>query len=355
MSFSAYPEYAEACEWVGKVPRHWDVLPNKLAFRRIKTEVGTKWDSTDLLSLTLKGVVLRDIDSGEGKYPSDFSNYQIVDRDDLVFCLFDMDETPRTVGLSSHHGMITSAYDVFRCTDRAIPGYVYYFYRYIDSCKKLRPFYSGLRKTVRTPTFLSIKIPLPPLEEQRAIASFLDEETSKIDALVSEQRRLIELLKEKRQAVISHAVTKGLNPNAPMKPSGIPWLGDVPEHWSVTKAKRLAAVFVPQRNKPELNDRGDGVRWVTMEQMQNSEIVDSPLYVSEDASANAGSKVLKSGAVIASCVGQFEVAAINRVDVIINQQLQAYIPGPKINPEYLRLLILLSSSPQSSDRPLIDR
>jgi type I restriction enzyme S subunit len=73
----------------------------------------------------------------------------------------------------------------------------------------------------------------PPLPEQRAIASFLDRETSKIDALVSEQERLIELLKEKRQAVISHAVTKGLDPNVRLKPSGVEWLGDVPEHWEV--------------------------------------------------------------------------------------------------------------------------
>ena len=184
----------------------------------------------------------------------------------------------------------------------------------------------------------------PPVSEQTAIATFLDAETSKTDALIAEQRRLIELLKEKRQAVISHAVTKGLNPDAPMKASGIEWLGDVPEHCGVTKAKRVASVFVPQRNKPELNDIADGVCWITMEQMQNREIAVSPLYVSEEALADAGSKVLKSGAVIASCVGRFEVATINRVDVIINQQLQAYIPGPKINPGYLRLLILLSSS-----------
>ena len=81
--------------------------------------------------------------------------------------------------------------------------------------------------------YLDERAPFPPEEEQKAIASFLDVETSKIDALVSEQRRLIKLLKEKRQAVISHAVTKGLNPKAPMKPSGIQWLGEVPEHWEI--------------------------------------------------------------------------------------------------------------------------
>jgi type I restriction enzyme S subunit len=85
----------------------------------------------------------------------------------------------------------------------------------------------------------TIGCPIPNQDEQRAISSFLDVETSKIDGLVSEQRRLIDLLKEKRQAVISHAVTKGLNPNAPMKPSGIQWLGDVPQHWNVGSVRRV--------------------------------------------------------------------------------------------------------------------
>ena len=233
MSFPKYPKYKDSgVEWLGVLPSHWEALPDKVAFSRVKTEVGDEWSNTQLLSLTLRGVVIHDIDSGDGKYPADFSNYQIVEPDDLVFCLFDIDETPRTIGLSSIRGMITSAYDVFRCNPQADPAFVCYFYRHVDSHKGLRPFYTGLRKTVR-PTFLSIKMPIVPLPEQTAIASFLDAETSKIDALIAEQRRLIELLKEKRQAVISHAVTKGLNPHAPMKASGIEWLGDVPEHWEI--------------------------------------------------------------------------------------------------------------------------
>jgi type I restriction enzyme S subunit len=86
-------------------------------------------------------------------------------------------------------------------------------------------------------------LPFPPIEEQKTITNFLDNETAKIDALIAEQQRLIELLKEKRQAVISFAVTKGLNPDAPMKDSGIGWLGEVPEHWKVTPIKSLAKLF----------------------------------------------------------------------------------------------------------------
>ena len=89
---------------------------------------------------------------------------------------------------------------------------------------------------------VAIPVPVPPLPEQIQIAAFLDRETAKIDALVAEQRRLMELLKEKRQAVISHAVTRGLNPEVPMKPSGIEWLGDVPVHWEVRKARWLCEI-----------------------------------------------------------------------------------------------------------------
>ncbi|MGZ8258031.1 MAG: restriction endonuclease subunit S, partial [Methylotenera sp.] len=112
-----------------------------------------------------------------------------------------------------------------------------------------------------------LKIPYPPFVEQKAIANFLDHETAKIDTLIEKQQQLIKLLKEKRQAVISHAVTKGLNPNAPMRDSGVEWLGEVPEHWEVTRAKFVSNIFIPQRNKPELND-DNGVAWATMEDMK---------------------------------------------------------------------------------------
>jgi type I restriction enzyme S subunit len=239
MSLPRYPSYKESgVQWLGEVPAHWVVKPNKSFLAPCKTAVGETWSEKTLLSLTLNGVIPRDTESGKGKYPAEFTTYKDVAQDDVVFCLFDIDETPRTVGLARESGMITGAYDVFRCKEGAIPSFVYYYYLHIDSFKGLRPFYTGLRKVVRPPTFLAINVPLPPASEQNLISIFLDRETAKIDALVAEQQRLIELLKEKRQAVISHAVTKGLNPNAPMKPSGIQWLGNVPAHWEVCLLKR---------------------------------------------------------------------------------------------------------------------
>jgi type I restriction enzyme S subunit len=191
---------------------------------------------------------------------------------------------------------------------------------------------------------VAIPVTVPPKDEQTAIAEFLDRETGKIDALVAEQRRLMELLKEKRQAVISHAVTRGQNPTAPLKPSGIEWLGDVPEHWEVLPAKRISTVFVPQRNKPELNSDGEGVCWMTMEQMRNEEVTTTDLWVSEAAARDAGTRILKPGAVIASCVGTFGLAVINNAEVIINQQLQAFIPNRRIHAKFLRHCVVNAAS-----------
>lgn len=194
---------------------------------------------------------------------------------------------------------------------------------------------------LQVPLYVGAKLPCPPMAEQKKIALFLDHETAKIDALIREQERLIELLQEKRQAVISHAVTKGLDPDVPMKDSGVEWLGEVPAHWVMTRAKMVADVFVPQRNKPELNDSGDGYCWVTMEDMKTGQIEGARNWVSKTAILTAGSKVLDKGAVVASCVGNFGVASLLCIDAVINQQLQAYIPK-KVSGLFLRDLITCS-------------
>jgi type I restriction enzyme S subunit len=224
-----------------------------------------------------------------------------------------------------------------------------------------------MQASFRIEDLYQYKSSIPPIDEQIKITNFLDHETAKIDALIEKQQQLIKLLKEKRQAVISHAVTKGLtnlpganlnsssaagpkgegrdspsNPDAPMRDSGVEWLGEVPAHWIVTRAKFISHIFVPQRNKPELND-SFGVAWATMEDMKGIYIENTKKFVSKEASKVAGSKKLKAGSVIASCVGNFGVSSINKIDLIINQQLQAFIPND-IKPEYLREIVALSEA-----------
>ena len=236
--YQQYAEYKDfGAEWLPTLPIQWKVERVKRMLSLRRSIVGDEFDKFQLLSLTLRGVIPRDISNGDGKIPESFNTYQQVHKDDLVFCLFDMDETPRTVGIAEQQGMITGAYNVYASLNCSYPKYLYYYFLHLDYFKGLKPFYTGLRKVVRADTFSNIEIPCPSIIEQTQIANFLDHETAKIDSLIEKQQQLIHLLKEKRQAVISHAVTKGLNPNVSMKDSGVEWLGEVPEHWNTLPLK----------------------------------------------------------------------------------------------------------------------
>lgn len=192
--------------WIGMIPEHWELCRNKDIFTESKHVVGDNSDNYTLLSLTKQGVIIRDLSESKGKFPKEFNTYKVVEPGDIIFCLFDMDETPRTVGLSTHHGMITGAYDVFKIK-RILPQYILYYYLAIDDRKAMRPLYKGLRKVVPMPTFMSSKIPAPPLSEQHAIVAYIEEKLSKIDRCLADLQAEIDYLKEFKQRLISDVVT----------------------------------------------------------------------------------------------------------------------------------------------------
>ncbi len=193
--------------WLGEVPEHWDLMRNKSLLILTDEKVGNRKGIT-LLSLTKQGVIVRDLSEGKGKFPKDFNNYLIVNPNNVVFCLFDVDETPRTVGLVRKYGMLTGAYTNFEVNEKlALPEFIYYYYLQLDDVKGLRPYYTGLRKVVKTNTFLQLRTPTPPLPEQRSIVSYINEKVSKIDLLTSKLQKEIEHLKEYKQRLISDVVT----------------------------------------------------------------------------------------------------------------------------------------------------
>jgi len=192
---------------VGMVPETWDLSPIGRALRIRKNTVGSRHGDYRLLSLTTRGVIERDISENFGKFPESFDTYQEVRPGDFVFCLFDIDETPRTVGLSDLHGMITGAYSVFDCLAPVYSKYLYFLFLHLDMCKGLKPFYTGLRKTIRPPKFTSIRIPFPPENEACRIVDHIETQTAKIDSLIALTERSIDLLREKRSALITAAVT----------------------------------------------------------------------------------------------------------------------------------------------------
>ena len=198
-------------EWLGDVPEHWRVVANRAALKVRKELVGKHSADYALLSLTLNGVIPRDLDSGKGKFPSDFDTYQQVKAGQLIMCLFDIDETPRTVGLSDLNGMITGAYDVYNVREGFSKSYLYYWHLSIDHRKGLRPFYSGLRKVVPRDRFMGLKFPLPPLEEQNEIANYIEIKSKELKQAVLRAEEEMALLREYRTRLIADVVTGKLD------------------------------------------------------------------------------------------------------------------------------------------------
>lgn len=200
------PMKESGIEWLGKIPAHWELLRNKIFITERDNVVGQDAYKYTLLSLTKQGVIQRDIESGKGKFPKEFDNYKIVESGNIIFCLFDVDETPRTVGLSSIDGMITGAYNVFSIKEINSQFYYYYFLA-VDEAKALRPLYSGLRKVVKTERFAGLRIPVPPEEEQDAIVSYLQSRITIIDNYIAKLKEEINYLQEYKQRLISDVVT----------------------------------------------------------------------------------------------------------------------------------------------------
>ena len=240
MSFPRYESYKESgVEWLGDVPEHWTISALK---QKVKMRYG------DALASEIRE---------EGNVEVFGSNGQVGSH-----CVANTKVPAIVVGRKGSYGkivwaekggfVIDTAYAIDSDTTGLDLRWVYYWLQPLglDSLSQD----TGVPGLAREKAY-EMRIVVPPLSEQQTIAAFLDRETAKIDALIAEQQRLIELLKEKRQSVISHAVAKGLNPNAPMKDSGIEWLGDVPKHWGLKATKRLFRLVVepaPDNNDHEL-------------------------------------------------------------------------------------------------------
>jgi len=241
MSISGYPEYTESgIPWLGVIPSDWQLLPffSRFSERKISNK-GMKCNN--LLSLSYGRIVNKDITTLDGLLPASFETYQIVHKDDIVFRLTDLQNDKRSLrsAIVSEKGIITSAYlaVVVHGFDAAFSSYLFRAY---DLMKVFYSMGGGLRQSMKYDDMKWLMIAAPTVNEQAQIARFLGHETAKIDTLIYEQKRLIELLKEKRQAVISHAVTKGLDPDVPMKDSGVEWLGEVPAHWTKKRLKNVS-------------------------------------------------------------------------------------------------------------------
>jgi type I restriction enzyme S subunit len=316
MSFPRYPKYKDSgVEWLGEVPEHWDICA--LSYRH-EVALGKMLDEKRITGKHL-APYLRNTDVQWGRINIEELPQMDFEGDDLV-----------RYGLRKGDLLVCEGGDVGRAAIWDAPIDECYYQKALhrirpadpnrDSprflCSVLRAANSlglfsssGGKSTIAHLTAEDLRryrLPFPPIAEQMRIAEFLERETGKIDELVAEQQRLMELLKKKRQAVISHAVTKGLNPRAPMKPSGIEWLGDVPEHWEVTRIKRLASIIskgtTPTTVGAEFTD--DGVRFLKAENVTEMGVSAEPeFFISQESHTLLSRSSLDDGDVLVVIAG----------------------------------------------------
>lgn len=226
--------------WIGNIPSEWnvDILSLHLYDH---CNYNKELKEKNLLSLSYGRIVRKDINTKEGLLPESFNRYNIIEKGDIVLRLTDLQNDKKSLrtGLCQERGIITSAYLTLRNRGNDSSAFLHYLLHSYDLCKVFYGMGNGVRQGMNYSDIRKLKMIIPPFPEQEAIDSFLDRKCSEIDSLISLQEEMISELQAYKQSIITKAVTKGLDPNAPMKDSGVEWIGILPKKWSNAKLKNI--------------------------------------------------------------------------------------------------------------------
>jgi len=344
-----YPEYKDSgLPWLGRIPAHWDVRRNGRLFSQ-RNETG--YGSLPILEVSLKtGVRVRDMDDLKRKQVmSDREKYKRAVKGDIAYNMMRMWQG--AVGVAPEDGLVSPAYVVARPYPEVEPRYFSYLFRTDAYKNEVDGFSRGIvkdRNRLYWEDFKRMPSCFPPLDEQQAIADYLDANAVKVRRFIRNRRRLIEVLNEQKQAIINRAVTRGLDPNAPLKPSGIDWLGDIPKHWAVVKLKRVARINPTRSEAFELRDSGDPVVFVPMERVS----VDGQVDQSERRSVREvwqGFTYFRRGDVVVAkitpCFENGKGACLTGLETEIGFGTTEFIvlrPSEAVSPEFLYQLTMLA-------------
>ena len=245
--------------WLGDVPEHWEMWRGKAILRPV--DVRSETGDEELLTVSAqRGVVPRDSANVTMFKAESYVGYKLCWPGDLV--INSLWAWAHGLGVSGHHGIVSSAYGVYRPLPGVDPQFIHLLVRSVPFQWELQVRSKGIwvsRLQLTDEAFLGAPFPLPPRPEQAAIVRYLDHADRRIQRYLSAKRKLIALLEEEKQAVVNQAVTRGLDPNVRFKPSGVEWLGDVPEHWEVRRLSQVAGILRGKfthrpRNDPSLYD-----------------------------------------------------------------------------------------------------
>jgi type I restriction enzyme S subunit len=343
-----YPAYKDsAVEWLGDIPAHWEVtklawLTHCLDGRRVP------------LNAEERGAM-------QGDFPYWGANSIVDHVDQWLFdeelVLLGEDGAPffdRTKPVAFHVSgkiWVNNHAHVLR-PKSAVDAT---FLAHALNCVDYRVFIDGTTRDKLTQGDMNaIPLQLPPIREQRAIAAFLDWETTRIDALVAKKEQLIELLQEKRTALITRAVTKGLDPTVPMKDSGVEWLGEIPAHWEVKRIKWAAQMVSGHTPDKKIDSywQGGDIPWVSLADTAQLREVDyiatTAVMTTSDGIAHSSAHILPAGTVVFSRDATIGLCAITRGGMAVSQHFIGWVCGSHLQPEYL--LFVLRSMTQELER-----
>lgn len=324
-------------EWIGEIPEGWEVLAHKYIMHKEKS-ICEHYSGEDVISLTLNGVVKRDLENPSGKMPTTFDGYQFVDPNDLLLCLFDIDVTPRCVGLVKDYGVTSPAYSRFKIHSGFCNAYYNYLLRFIDDEKVFVHLSKNLRSSLTESDFGAIKTIVPPKAEQQRIADYLDNRTFEIDILLSKARSSIEEYKKLKQAVITQAVTKGVRGEREMKDSGVEWIGEIPKEWICEKIKYATSISRGLFNhRPRNDERYYNGKYPFI---QTGDVANATKYiVSYSQTLNelgkAVSKEFPKGTLTMTIAANVGDVAILNFDAYFPDSVVGFIPNKNIRTLYL--------------------
>lgn len=231
-------------EWIGCIPENWKLTKNKYVMHKEKV-ICEKYSGEDVLSLSVNGVIKRNLDAG-GKMPTSFDGYQYTVPGDLLLCLFDIDVTPRCVGLIKNEGVTSPAYSRYKVHEGCDASYYDFLLRSIDDKKVFVHLSKNLRNSLNETDFGVLPTIEPPYEEQVAIAEFLQKQCENIDLILEKTIMSIDEYKKLKETAISRAVTRGIRIDRKFLKSGIKWIQELPEGWKEINPK---ALFIQRKDK----------------------------------------------------------------------------------------------------------
>lgn len=331
--------------WIGEIPKGWSIIKFKYILQKRK-EILKEYTNEDVLSLTMKGVIKRDLENPTGKMPASFDGYQKIYKENLLLCLFDIDVTPRCVGLIKDNGITSPAYSQYELIGNNYNKFFYYQLLAIDNDKVLVNFTKSLRNTLTDLDFGSLMTVRPDYKDQVKIAEFLDKKTTEINDLVEKTKLSIEELKAYKQSLITETVIKGLNPNIEMKDSGIEWIGEIPNNWDIAPIKRIFKVFSGGTPKTTIDEYWDGdIPWITPADY-NTEmhyISKGARNISQKGLENSSTNLIPSQSIILSKRAPIGKVVINTTEVTTNQGCLASVPKLEnlVNNEYIYFLLTI--------------